>query len=81
MLVVLKDWYAPSVKSKKAKLLQQYRCLQKPPSSKDVDVRLNESIMVYHDATALSLPDVAGERATVNFLQAIGSLQLKFHTY
>jgi hypothetical protein len=37
--------------------------------------------MVYHNATELSLPDVAGERAMVDFFQAIDSIHLKFHTY
>ncbi len=81
MLIVLKDRYAPNNKSRKAKLLQRYRHSQKPPSSKDVEVWLDEWLTVYHNAHALDLPDVAGERATVDFLLAIGSLHLKFHTY
>jgi hypothetical protein len=81
MLVVFKERYALSNKSQKAELLQRYRHLQKPPSNKDVEVRLDEWLTVYHDAHVLQLPDVADERATVNFLQAIESLQLKFHTY
>jgi hypothetical protein len=81
MLVVLKDRYAPSDKSRKVDLLQRYRRRQKPPSSEDVEVWLDEWLTVYHDAHALELPDAAGERATIDFLQAIESLHLKFHTY
>ncbi len=81
MLVVLKDRYAPSDKSRKAELLQRYRHLQKPPSSKDVEVWLDEWLTVYHDAHTLELPDMAGERATIDFLQAIESLHFKFYTY
>jgi hypothetical protein len=68
LLVVLKVRYAPSDKSWKTKLLQRYRCLQKPLSSKDVEVWLDERLTVYYDTSALSLPDVSDERATVNFL-------------
>jgi hypothetical protein len=68
ILVVLKDRYAPTDKSRKAKLLQQYRRLQKPPSSKDIELWLDEWLTVYHDAHDPDLPDVAGERVTVDFL-------------
>jgi hypothetical protein len=81
MLVNLMEQYAPSNKSRKAKLLQQYRRLQKPPSNKDAEMWLDEWLTVYHDAHALQLPNVADESATVDFPQAIKSLHLKLQTY
>jgi hypothetical protein len=81
MLVVLKDRYTPTNKSRKAELLPRYRRLQKPLSSKDVVVWLDEWLTVYDNAHALDLPDVAGKHATVDFLGVIESLHLIFHTY
>jgi hypothetical protein len=59
MLVVLKDKYAPDDKYRKAKLLKQYRHLQKPLSSHDFEVKLDEGLTVFNNACALELPDVA----------------------
>jgi hypothetical protein len=71
MLVLLKDRYAPSKKSRKAKYLRRYCHLQKPLSNKVIEVWLDEWLAMYYNEYAISLPDVSGESATVNFIKAI----------
>jgi hypothetical protein len=81
MLVKLKAAFAPSDQSRESDMLLHYRKLHKPPRTKNLDGWLHSWELTYADATSTSLPDVAGDRAVMDFLLAIKNIILAFDSY
>jgi hypothetical protein len=81
MLVALKKAFAPSDKSRERDMVLRYRKLQKAPKSRNLDSWLHSWELTYADARSINLPDVAGDRAVMDFLLAIKDTHTAFYSY
>ena len=81
MLVKLKVRFAPTDKTRRAEMLVKYRKIQKAPRNKSLEPWLHEWEMIYHNAVELNLPNVAEDRAIVDFLRSIQDVNPGFYTY
>jgi len=78
MLVALKERLSPTQKIRERDVAAAYKKLLKPPRDSDLDDWLVDWQVTYTRAKALNLPEVHGDRASIDFLNALESIDAHF---
>jgi hypothetical protein len=71
MLVKLKAAVVPRDEYREMKMILYYCKFRTPPGTKALESWLHFQEPTYADATSINLPDMAGDRAIIDFLLAI----------
>jgi hypothetical protein len=78
MLVNLKNGFAPSDTAREQGLILEWKKLQTPPKSQEINNWLHQWETLYDECKTEGLPDVQGNRPIYSFLDAISTVTPSF---